>query len=379
MHGFEDSNIYFDNAATTPLIPQQGNSLNPSCISARNSNNVIRQFANPSSPHILGLQAERTLGNARDGFAGLLNCKSNEITFTSGGTEANNIAIIGSALAHRRQGISVFADPWLHPSVLEPMRFVGEQDYLNIDKPAVKFFCLPFVNSETGDICNTSAEAEKIREANKNCKVIIFVDGVQGFCKEVPDLSGVDIFSFSAHKCHGASGVGGLFIRNGTKIQPLMFGGGQERGLRPGSENIEGIVSFLNIAENLHSNIKANKAFVHDIYTIVESIKNDLPDVFVNNLGENFSPYILNMSFLGVKGETLVHLLSERGLHSSMGAACRSRKNVKTALEHMGFAPERVASAVRFSFSVLNTIKEAETARDIIVDSVKQLRRMLRM
>jgi len=364
--------IYFDNAATAPAIKI----------------NEESSFGNPSSPHIIGLQAERKLGKARDVFASVLGCAENEIVFTSGGTESNNIALIGAAMANRRREICFFAEPWAHPSVLEPLRFIQEQELAEVkltaldnlenlpDTSKINIFSLLDVNHETGDINDISKMAKNIKE--KFPTAIIHVDGVQGFCKEDINIADVNMYSFSAHKVHGVDGAGGLFIRNGTKILPLMFGGGQERGLRPGTENVGGIFSFSQTVEFLKANQTKNRALVSEIYEIIKSIQDELTDVFINNRGGKASPYILNMSFLGINGETLVHLLSERGVYASMGAACKSRKKVKTSLELMGFAPERVQSAVRFSFSALNTVDEANHAKAIIIDAVNQLRRMLR-
>jgi len=362
--------IYFDNAATAAppvLWPEQ-------------------YFGNPSSPHKLGLRAERSIGNARSAFAKILNCRESEIIFTSGGTESNNLAIIGFAMAHRRQDTGVFAEPWEHPSVIEPIGFIKEQSLAEsyiapvmakkTFSHALQLISISQVCHETGTINDVASIAKSIKKDHP--KAVIHVDGAQGFCKESVDLSDIDMYSFSAHKCHGPQGVGGLMVRGGIRLAPLMYGGGQEKGQRPGTENVAGITMSADTAERLYHSLEVNHNHVTNINTVIKSIQDDLPDVLINSRSDAVTPYILNMSFSGINGETLVHLLSEKGIYASMGAACRSRKKVKTALEQMGFDQQRAKSAVRFSFSHLNTLEEATEAKAIIIDAVKQLRRMIR-
>lgn len=355
-------NIYFDNAATTS------------------------EFGNPSSPHGIGIFAERSLIVARREMAELFGCLENEIIFTSGGTESNNLAIIGFALANRRQGLRAFAAPWEHPSVTEPLRFAHEMgiaettivphsEILNAKTSGISLVSISHVSHETGDIFNVRELAETLKKDNP--QTIVHVDGVQGFCKEELDLVGVDMYSFSGHKIHGASGVGGLFVRNGIRLLPILHGGGQENGIRAGTENVAGIMQTAATAKQLCATREENRNHVAAVKRELSRLLDELPDVFENSLCAKTSPYILNISFAGIKGETLVHLLSEKGVYASMGAACRSRKKQKSLLETMGFTKERAESAVRFSFSHKNTIEEAAATREIIVEFVSQMRRVL--
>lgn len=360
-------NVYFDNAATTsPLLFEEA------------------FFGNASSPHGLGIHAERTLNAARSGMSGLLGCNEKEIIFTSGGTESNNLALLGFALANKRQNISIFAQPWEHPSVLEPINFAQELGFAQAaiapfakhsSSGRTQLVTISHVSHETGDINNVVEIAAKLKKENP--KTIVHVDGVQGFCKEKLNLTGIDMYSFSGHKLHGAGGVGGLVVRKGIRIVPFLRGGGQEWGIRAGTENIQGILQTVAAAKFLCAAREENYAKVSAIKAEIESITTELPDCFINSLDNEVSPYILNTSFLGVKGKTLVHLLSEKGIYASMGAACRSRKKQKSLLEVMGFSLERAQSAVRFSFSHLNTIQEAEVAKEIIIKCVAQMRRVL--
>ncbi|MCL2577064.1 MAG: cysteine desulfurase [Defluviitaleaceae bacterium] len=362
-------NIYFDNAATTPPFSAPETSF---------------VFGNASSPHSLGITAERFLNSARKEMAKIFSCRENEIIFTSGGTESNNLALLGFALANKRQNIRIFSAPWEHPSVLEPIRFANElgfaeaiilSDFNKIISHEVCLVSLSQVSHETGDIFNVSEIAATLKK--KNPKIIIHVDGVQGFCKESLDFANIDMYSFSGHKIHGASGVGGLFVRNGIRLLPILHGGGQENGIRAGTENICGILQTVSAAAQLHVFRDENYLRVSAIKSEIAELKHLLPDVFENSLTKETSPYILSLSFIGIKGETLVHLLSEKGIYVSMGAACRSRKKQKSLLETMGFSKERAESAVRFSFSHLNTVEEASIVKEIIIDCVSQMRRVL--
>jgi len=366
--------IYYDNAATTPVLPTM-----------RDSN-----LANPSSPHALGIAAERKLSTSRkrlSGFLGQINKNTPpNIIFTSGGTESNNLALLGFAQANRRKKAVFMAEPWEHPSILEPLKYIKEQGFETIIAPRKEWqtsssgICLAaisHVNSETGDISDVSAIAASLKKENP--ATIVLVDGIQGFFKECVDLSQVDMYTFSAHKFHGPTGVGGLAVRPNIRLAPIMYGGGQENKLRPGTENIQGILHMVDVVERILPALQNTAQHVGEIKKILLGLTAELPDVFVNAIasGAGVSSYILNMSFLGVKGEPLVNLLSEKGIYASMGAACRSRGNKKSVLEDMGFSKQRAESAVRFSFSHLNTVDEAHVAKAIIADCVTQLRSVM--
>ncbi|MCL2286316.1 MAG: cysteine desulfurase [Firmicutes bacterium] len=360
-------NIYFDNASTTPLLLYGDDIL-----------------GNPSSPHGLGIAAERKLTDARAAIAKILNCNPAEITFTSGGTESNNLALLGFAMANRRKDVTFMAQPWEHPSILEPLKFIKNQSLANVliapyqewknCKSELRLAATSHVNHETGDINDIAAVAATLKKDNHHTTIL--VDGVQGFCKETANLTGIDMYTFSAHKCHGPTGTGGLMARSNVRLLPLLHGGGQENKLRPGTENVHGILRMANISSKLWSKQADNHIHTAKIKTKLAELASELPNTTIN-FKENTSPYILNMSFLGVKGEILVHVLSERGIYVSMGAACRSRKNTKTALEAMGFSEEAANSAIRFSFSHLNTIEEVDRAKVTITECVNQLRKVL--
>ena len=357
--------IYLDNAATTKPIPFE-----------------TEIWGNPSSPHIMGIRAERAISESREKIAKFLNVKPQEIFFTSGGTESNNIAILGLNCT------KIFAEPWEHPSIIQPILALTkpnagitvnigpiEKMLANISDVENCLICLSHINHETGDINNVASLAKQIKE--KNPQAIIHVDGAQSMCKEKIEIENIDMYSFSGHKLHGASGVGGLYVKNGIRLSPIIFGGGQEKKLRSGTENVKGIL-HLEAAISVFPNEQLILHHIQSLYSCLASLTNELPNTFINSRTNNTSPYIINISFVGLKGETLVHLLSERGVYASMGAACNSRKKEKSSLELMEFAPERVSSAVRFSFSYTNTLEEVQQAKLIIIDCVETLRKVFR-
>jgi cysteine desulfurase len=383
--------IYLDNAATTP--PIHPHALDGDAF-----------FANPSSPHAMGIAAERALSTARKTLADILFCKPKEITFTSGGTEANNLAILGYALARRKANVplAIFAEPWAHPSVLAPIRRAAEiktaTEHIatprvnafgeaagipvwDIPKTGAVLICLSHINHETGDVTDVTAISREIKKMNPHA--VLLVDGAQGFCKDInatETYKAADMYTFSGHKIHAPTGTGGLLVRGGIKLAPLLYGGGQENDLRPGTENAAGIVRMAHAALYQHGNL-------HGLYNQVKALRDSLADMIqeipgavVNTLRKNAcaesSPFILNISFPGTKGEVLVHMLSERGICVSTGAACKARKRDKSTLAHMGFPREIIESAIRVSFSHLNTPDEILKTRSALAACVAQLRKI---
>lgn len=369
--------IYLDNAATAPVSQEARQA-------ALQAMEII--YANPSSPHEMGIAAERAIKKAACTLAFFLKCQPEEIIFTSGGTESNNLALLGAArvfnVKNKRQGRHILASPLEHASVTEPLRILAEEgfdiDFAPVDQWAKRLreetvlVTFSQVSGETGDTHDIAKVAALVKARNPSA--LIHVDGAQGFCKLPTALSQVDLYSWSAHKIHGLKGSGGLMVRRGVRLLPLLWGGGQQNGLRPGTENTPGILAMSAAAAAFGENWEAHYAHVSRLNHILSSLTELLPQTFCNHSAETASPYILNMSFLGVNGETLVHLLSEQGIYASMGAACRVKKGQASPLTALGFEKTRVQSAVRFSFSPLNTLHEAEAAREAIIKGVQQLR-----
>ena len=371
--------IYFDNAATTPL-----------CNSAREI--LLQDFANPSSPHALGLIAERAIKSAAKELSNILSCRSDEIIFTSGGTESNNLGILGAAFGlkaarGRNRPMHILATDQEHPSVTEPLGYLASLPGFSVTYAApskweahicenTAMICITQVGSETGDIFDISLIKKRFPET------VVFVDGAQGFCKVDQQLTGIDIYAFSGHKIHGPMGIGGLMVRkeSGLRLQPIIYGGGQQNRMRPGTENVSGILAMAaSVKEQTYYKSKIEQEQPHrhikNIKNILITLEHELPDTYINQVTNNVSPYILNMSFLGVRGETLTSMLSDHSICVSMGTACRTNKKA-SALESMGFSRERAESAVRLSFSNMNTEKEALQAKEIIKSCVLALRKI---
>ena len=378
--------IYFDNAATTPL-----------CDAARKV--LMLDYGNPSSPHTFGLDAERAVKGAAKDIAEILSCSRQEIIFTSGGTEANNLGILGAAFAlkssrGRNRPLHILASNHEHPSVTGPLDYLAALDGFNVTysdpfefkghiTEDTALICITQVSSETGDVFDLREldwQLERRLEQGLERKLgfrdaILFVDGAQGFCKGYPPLD-ADIYSFSGHKIHGPMGVGGLMVKKGLRLQPMMYGGGQQEGKRPGTENVPGILAMAEAAKKaVDSSI--NSRAVEKIKGILMELANEIPNSYVNHTSKEVSPYILNLSFVGVNGEILTSLLSSRGVYVSMGTACRNTHK-DSALKNLGISQERAASAIRLSFSYMNTEEEAYRAKGIIKECVNELRKMNR-
>ena len=370
----EHTQIYFDNASTA--LP----------VYAYPENN----FGNPSTTHALGIKAYDALMQAKKDLCKILGCETDELVFTSGGTESNNLAIIGYATAHKRSKLRFAALPWAHPSVNLAIKQVdtlgfGSQEALCTKSLAClegenstfahgsNFISIPQICHETGDIYDVEKIASYYIQLNP--KNIIHIDGVQGFCKNKINLKNIHLYSFSGHKIHAPCGTGGLYVKKGVRLSALLFGGGQEMGLRAGTHNTYGAVALANSAKEQCEKMESHFKKANEVKAELKKIVDELGDVYVN-YGFNTSPYILNMSFIGAKAEVLVNMLSENGIYVSTGAACKVSKKEVPALVQMGFDKERADSAIRFSFSHHNTVDEACLARKTVARCVALLRKI---
>ena len=375
--------IYFDNAATTPA--------SPGAIEAATQMSSIH-YGNPSALHGMGLDAERLLKAAAEQAASALGCCATEVVFTSGGTEANNLALLGCARARRRIGSHILTSAAEHPSVakaadeLEGEGFTvtrltpDNRGILSPDeaaqavRPDTVLASFVHVNNETGSANDAPALAEAVKRANPS--VAVHFDGAQAFCKTRVSLKNIDLYSVSAHKIHGVKGTGALFARSGVRLVPLLYGGGQQNGVRPGTENTPGIAAFARAISEALPAIEKNARNARNIKNILLSLTTSMDGVFVNGGGEGSSPFILNMSFLGVKAEVLVRALEGKGIYISTGAACSSRRKGENHLKWLGLDAKRSESAVRFSFSGQNTEDEARICMKALAETVAELRRI---
>lgn len=362
--------IYLDNSATTK----------PYDDVVQYIYEISKDFyGNPSSLHTKGIEAENLVKRARVQLANALKVDAKEICFTSGGTEANNLAIIGFLKANPRAGKHIITSEIEHPSVLEVFKQLTKEGYkvnyipvdtqgiinlealrnvLDIDTSLLSFL---HTNNETGSI-QPIGEIDKIRKAI--CPTAaLHVDAVQAFGKTRihPTISGIDLLSLSSHKIHGPKGMGALYIKKGIKVKPILLGGGQEISLRSGTENVPGICGFGLATEKIFACLDQNHSQVSALKEhFVLKIKECFEDVIINS-PKQASPYIINVSFPNLKAEVLLHHLEQKNIFVSTGSACASHKNNHShVLQAMGVSSKYIDGAIRFSLSSANSFSDMD-------------------
>lgn len=373
--------IYFDNASTTKISKPVLEAV---------VDMLENGYANPSSLHSLGFEVEKKITRAREIIANALRVTPDEIYFTSGGTEANNTAILGACKAGKRRGSHFVTVNIEHPSVMDCYKEleamgkevtyleVDEKGYVNIDelesliREDTVLVSVMYVNNEVGTIQDIAEIAKRIKA--KNANTLFHVDCVQAFGKHIIDTKNIDLISMSGHKIHAPKGVGALYIKKGVRLESLHFGGGQESAFRPGTENTSAIVGMGVACELAYNNLTTNLEKVALVRKKVLEITQRLEGVHVNGDIENGSPYILNLSFEGVKGEVLLHSLESEDIFVATGSACSSR--VKKKKKVVDFIIDgRGENAIRLSFSDENTVEEAEKLLEVLERLVPMLRR----
>lgn len=379
--------IYLDNAATT--LPDHAAA--EAMLAA-----VGAAYGNPSSLHAKGLEAERVVRAAREAVARLAGVPASGIVFTSGGTEANNLAIRG-VLSVRSGGVLTTAVE--HSSVLEPAERAAREGRAVtvvpvdrrgvVDPDAVRaglrqdvaLLSVMAVNNEAGTV-QPLAEIGRALGEVRGRRPLFHVDAVQAAGKIPMRVRewGADLVTLSAHKIHGPKGVGALWIRNGVRLAPLFGGGDQERGLRPGTENVPGIAGFGAAAEVAARDPDGAAARMQRLRGRLRDLVLRVPDAFANGAdGGAAAPHILNVTFPRVRGETLVHRLEMDGIYVSTGSACHSRlARPSHVLVAMGLPVEAAMSSIRFSLSRLTTEEEIEIAGEAVQRAVEELRTLVR-
>lgn len=378
--------IYLDNSATTMVRPE---------VAKLMYEIMTKDYGNPSSMHIKGVQAERYLREAKEIFAGILKVSEKEIFFTSGGTEGDNMAIIGAALAGRRRGRHIITTVIEHPAVLESCAFLEkngfEVTYLPVNaagqvepdtlKASLRddtiLVSVMYVNNEIGAIEPVSELGRIIKEYNKD--ILFHVDAVQAFGKFRihPYKENIDMLTMSSHKIHGPKGVGAIFIKDKTKIQPIALGGGQQKGMRSGTENVPGIAGMAMAAKELYDKFDED---VNRLYELKEYFVREITGIegaTVNGLtGRDSAPHVVSVSFDGItKSEVLLHALEDKGIYISSGSACSSNKpSLSSTLKAIGVRNDLLYATLRFSFSVFTTKEELEYT----INAVKELLPVLR-
>lgn len=374
---------YLDNAATTPVLP---------AAAQKAAQMMTEQFGNPSSLHQRGFLARQAVELARAQVAEKLSAKPEELFFTSGGTEANNLAIFGAANALHRRGNRIVTTMIEHDSVLGPMKELERQGFelvyikpssdgristeeleTAIDEKTI-LVSVMLANNETGAILPVRQAARHIKR-NK-LAALLHTDAVQAFGKLdcAPQKLGVDLMTISAHKVHGPKGIGALYVRKGVHLLPRFFGGGQESGLRSGTESTPLIVAFGEAAKALPKPTELLPK-MEALNLLLREKLSDLPGVCLNSpeLGEGYLPYVLNFSAGSVRAETMLHFLSERGVYVSSGSACGKARpsHVLTAME---LPPECIASSLRASFSRFTTEKDVLALAEGVAAGLQELR-----
>lgn len=381
--------VYFDNAATTKIIPEVREIM---------LETMDVEYGNPSSMHIKGVQAENYLRNARNIIAKQLKCESKEIIFTSGGTESNNLALLGLALANKRAGNHIITTGIEHASVYNPVLYLQDLGFRvtflkvdargkvdlqhlreSLDEDTILVSTMA-VNNEIGTVEPIEEIAAIIKEYNgeHDKNILYHVDAIQAFGKRIlyPKRIGIDAMSMSGHKIHGPKGSGALFVDSRAKIKPVLYGGGQEKGLRSGTENTAAIAGMGKATEIMYNRIEENN---HKMQLVKDALIQGATQLegVTDNSGE--SPHIASLSFRGVRSEVLLHALEDKGIYVSAGSACSSNHPaISGVLTAIGLDKDLLESTLRFSFCEYNTVEEAEYTVSVLKELLPMLRKYTR-
>ncbi len=381
--------IYLDNSATTKAYEDVGKLVYKV---------MCEDYGNPSSMHAKGVEAEKYIKEAKENFARLLKVQEKEIFFTSGGTESDNLALMGAAYANRRAGNHLITSGIEHPAILNTMRHLEEEGFrvtfLPVDKygriklEALKealcdetiLVSLMYVNNEVGSVQPVAEAASIVKAYNK--KILFHVDAVQGFGKYriYPKKLKVDMCSISGHKIHGPKGTGVLYIDSNVKIKPIVFGGEQQKNVRSGTENVPGIAGISLAAKMIYENLdekvetmrKLKQRFIEGVAKIEHTTIHGLYD-------ETSAPHIVSVGFAGIRSEVLLHALEEKGIYVSSGSACASNHpQVSGVLKGIGAKQEFLDATLRFSMSEFTTAEDIDDTLDTLYNIVPVLRKYTR-
>jgi cysteine desulfurase len=385
---------YLDNSATTRVFPEVADFMKKV---------MCEDYGNPSSMHRKGVDAENYVREAKEIFAGILKCESKNIYFTSGGTESDNLAIIGSAVANCRRGKHLITTAIEHPAVLNSMKYLEEQGYevtyLPVDETGrirledlqnalrddTILVSIMHTNNEIGSLQPIREAAELIKEINPD--TLFHVDAVQGFGKAeiYPKRWGIDLVSVSGHKIHGPKGTGVLYVGDGVKIRNISYGGGQQNNLRSGTENVPGIAGIAMAAKRLFDNLEEDRRKLYALKkSLIEGLR-EIPGTTINGLlpespdGAGTAPHVISASFAGVRSEVVLHTLEDAGVYVSAGSACSSHKPQPSAtLQAIGVEKPLLDSTIRFSLSVETTQEEIDHTLAVLREKLPVLQRYTR-
>ena len=384
--------VYLDNSATTKVFPE---------VAELMTKIMCEDYGNPSSLHMKGVTAENYVRYAKETLARLLKVNEKELLFTSGGTESNNLALVGCAMANNRRGKHLITTQVEHPAILKTMQHLeslGYQvTYLPVDKwgriclddlrramtPQTILVSIMHTNNEVGARQPIEEAGALIKCMNPN--TLFHVDAVQGFGKAriYPKKMNIDLLSVSGHKIHGPKGAGFLYVNDKVKIQPILFGGGQQQNLRSGTENVPGIAGLAKAADLMYAHLDEDEKHLYRLKKLfIEGVKK-LDGVQINGLLngsiEGTAPHIVSVSVSGVRSEVLLHALEDKGIYVSAGSACSARKPQPSAtLKAMGIDKDLLSSTIRFSFSVFTTEEEILYTLEQMYGMIPMLRKFTR-
>ena len=378
--------IYLDNSATTKPYQEVVDKM----VLA-----LTTQYGNPSSIHKKGIEVEREIKEIRRNIARSLGAKENEIYFTSGGTECNNTIIRSVARLNNKTKNHIISTVIEHPSVLDTLKDLEsegfEVTYLPVDKDgkisiedlknAIKketiLVSIMHVNNEIGTIQPIEEIGKYLKSLDE--KIYLHVDAVQSYAKIKfrPSRYNIDFMSVSGHKLHGPKGIGFMYVKENNRIKPLLTGGGQEIGIRSGTENVPGIYGIGEAVKVINKDLEGTIDKIRELRDLLkEEILANIDDVKINT-PEDGVCHVLNVSFRGVRGEVLLHYLEQKEIYVSTGSACSSKKKGSHVLNAIGLTPEEIEGAIRFSLSDLNTKEEILETIKVLKESVSDLRMII--
>ncbi len=381
--------VYLDNSATTRCLPE---------VAALMTHIMCEEYGNPSSLHKKGVESEKYVRHAKEVIAKCLKVQEKEILFTSGGTESDNIALIGGAYANYRAGRHIITTRIEHPAVLQTCAYLEEQGFevtylpvnakgvislADLEKAMTRNTILVSImhtNNEVGSVQPVEQAGELIKRMNPN--TLFHVDAVQGFgkFKIYPKRMNIDLLSVSAHKIHGPKGVGFLYINEKAKVRPIIYGGGQQKGMRSGTENVPGIAGMARAVEEIFVDFDAKinylyglkERFIKGVRTI-DGIRINGPE------GRDGAPHVVSVSIQGVRSEVMLHALGDKGIYVSAGSACSSNKpSVSATLKAIGVDKQFLDATLRFSFSLYTSEAEIDYTVKCLGELVPMLRRYTR-
>lgn len=386
--------VYLDNSATTSVLPE---------VAQLMTKVMCEDYGNPSSMHRKGVEAENYIRYAKETLAKLLKVSEKEIIFTSGGTESDNMALIGCAMANMRRGRHLITTRIEHPAVLQTMNYLESQGfqvtYLPVDKcgrirledlqrairPDTILVSIMHVNNEIGALQPIAEAGALIKRMNPN--ILFHVDAVQGFGKFriYPKKMNIDLLSVSSHKIHGPKGVGFLYVGEKVKILPITYGGGQQKNMRSGTENVPGIAGMAKAAELMYENLENDVNKLYELKEYFIKGVTGIEGIQINGLVPSeadlrgTAPHVVSVSVAGVRSEVLLHALEDKGIYISAGSACASNKpQTSETLKAIGLQREYWDSTIRFSFSVLTTREEIDYTLQVLFELIPMLRKYTR-